>query len=188
MTPKDRRAWDLAGRAPAGTGFPAIPAARVAPAAGSGDARVGLGMAAGLSVLGLRACGPAGAHRPCAAAVRAYALALGSDGAAALSCFIHLVRSLAHRGRRAIRLAIPGADGVTADELSALAALNAAQTGDAAAADHLVWLFGGPVPPMALAAVETAAGILAGRGYWVATPAAAPRPNAPTPPRVVAAR
>lgn len=74
---------------------------------------------------------------------------------------------------------------MTADELSALAALQAAQTGDAAARYHLAWLFAGPVPSVAFAGVDAAAAILAGRGYWVTTLAAPPRPTEPAPLRLI---
>lgn len=158
---------------------------RAAPAARARAAH-DLDLAAGLCVLGLRACGPEAGAAPAAPAVRAFAQALGTDGAAALSCFVHLTRCLRHRGRRRVRFAIVGAAGVTPDEMSALAAMTAAQADEPAALDHLAWLFAGAVPGNAAAALEMAAAILAGRGLWVAAPPAPPRPLTPTPLRVVA--
>lgn len=97
--------------------------------------------------------------------VRANADALRRD-------FIAFADLLGRAGRRAVTLAPPGTARITADELSFVAALAAAQSGEVGRLSaHLHWLFAGSYPFEAEDAVYRAAAGLYLNGVMVDAPA-----------------
>ncbi|MFW5661083.1 MAG: hypothetical protein ACOC05_06815 [Oceanicaulis sp.] len=96
----------------------------------------------------------------------------GDEAEAARSAFEAFATLLGQAGRRAVTLAPPPAQRITADELSFIAAIAAAQAGDVeTVAAHLRWLFAGDYPVGAEDAVYRAAAGLYVNGLIVEAPA-----------------
>ncbi|MEO0550454.1 MAG: hypothetical protein AAFZ91_11085 [Pseudomonadota bacterium] len=104
-----------------------------------------LGLGAGIALWSFRACARGGAK--CCSIIRGFEKTFGGDGPNALASMLEFTKSLGNDGRRSILLATPGCARVTADELSVVACLSAAQSKDSALCDaHLSWLFAGAPP------------------------------------------
>jgi hypothetical protein len=128
-----------------------------------------LGAGAGYAIFGWRAC--ARGAGDCCAVRRTFANAFGADGYAARHCINGFANMLGRAGRRSITLAMPGTARVTADELSFVATLAAAQSGQNEKLEaHLTWLFAGSYPAEAGEAVTHAASIFYLHGVWVDEP------------------
>jgi len=98
-----------------------------------------LGSGAGFALWAFRAA--AVGHMGCCALVRGYENEFGERAGRALSAVHRLARVIGREGGRVITLSHPGCGRVTADELSLVAALAAAQAGDAGKRNaHLSWL------------------------------------------------
>ncbi len=128
-----------------------------------------LGAGAGYAIFGWRACARGAVN--CCAVRRTFANTFGSDGPAARQCIDAFANMLGCIGRRPITLAMPGTPRVTADEMSFVAALAAAQSGQTEKLEaHLTWLFAGGYPAEASEAVTCAASIFYQHGVWVDEP------------------
>lgn len=128
-----------------------------------------LGAGAGYAIFGWRAC--ARGAGDCCAVRRTFANAFGAEGYTARHCIDAFANMLGCAGRRSVTLAMPGTARVTADELSFVAALAAAQSGQADKLEaHLTWLFAGGYPAEASEAVTHAAAIFYQHGVWVEAP------------------
>ena len=98
-----------------------------------------LGYGAGFALWSFRACARGCAD--CGALKRGFAHAFGEDASAALLGVQRMTSTFGHIGRRKLTLAMPGSVRITADELSLISMLAAAQAHDEAARDaHLQWL------------------------------------------------
>ena len=128
-----------------------------------------LGAGAGYAIFGWRACARGAGN--CCAVRRTFANLFGEEGHAARQCIDGFANMLACAGRRPVSLAVPGTAHVTADEMSFVAALAAAQSGQTDKLEaHLTWLFAGDFPPEAREAVTCAASIFYQHGIWVEEP------------------
>lgn len=93
------------------------------------------------SLWGFRAI--ATGHVNCPAVINGYHRALGQHAEKSYKALKNFVFSLSRSGRRSIKIAMPGCLGVTADELSILGAIHAAQTQqNSLLRSHLSWLLG----------------------------------------------
>ncbi len=129
-----------------------------------------LGPGAGYVVFALRACA-CGAGQSCRVR-RVFDSAFGADGEAMQRDFNTFAKLLGHAGQRAVTLAPPGTCRMTADEMSFVAAMAAAQSGRIEQLSaHLTWMFAGPYPFEAEAAVHRAAAGLYVNGVTVDAPA-----------------
>ncbi|MEM9617781.1 MAG: hypothetical protein AAF936_07435 [Pseudomonadota bacterium] len=112
-----------------------------------------LGTGAGFAIWGFRAI--AIGHSDCPALLRGYERMFGEDYPPALGALHLLARSIGCRGGRRVSLAAPGCCGVTADELSLIAMLSAAQKHNPDRRDaHLRWLTGGRIETAAQSAAD----------------------------------
>lgn len=128
-----------------------------------------LGYGAGMALWSFRACarGQAG----CCIVVDSYRRIFDADGPGALGAVLDLARALGRDGRRTIGVAMPGCAGVTADELSLIAALAAAQARDEERRDaHLAWLFGCAPQVHAVVASDRVGYFYATRGLTIGAP------------------
>lgn len=104
-----------------------------------------LGLAAGFAIFGFRVS--ARGQWRCRVVQRGFANTLGEDASDVLERMVHFARELGFSGNRKVTLGMPGCIRATSDELSFLAALNAAQAGNAELCkNHLDWIFGGAAP------------------------------------------
>lgn len=100
-----------------------------------------LGVGGAFALWGFRAA--AIGHADCPALQSGFDRSFGEDAAPALHAICRLVKSLGMDGRRRILLSRPGCCAVTHDEMSIVAMLSAAQTGDGVRREaHLCWLMG----------------------------------------------
>ncbi len=98
-----------------------------------------LGFAAGFALWGFRGC--ALGFSKCCVLARGYERELGAQATDALNGLLVLAQIIGHDGRRKVKLGFPGCIAATPDELSLVAALSAAQSGQDHLADaHLTWL------------------------------------------------
>lgn len=140
-----------------------------------------LGVGAGYALWGFRAA--AVHHGDCPALVEAFQQTFGEEGSEALFALHVLARILGRDGGRRIALAAPGCCRVTADELSIVAALAAAQEKAEARRDaHLSWLMGGRAEERARGAADLVAASFARASLKIDAPgvevSAAPAPRA----------
>ena len=100
-----------------------------------------LGIGASYAIWGFRAA--ATGHSDCPTLMKGYERAFHEDGEYALHLMRELARIFGNKGRRRIVLAGPGCCAVTADELSIVAMLSAAQDKDDVRRNaHITWLMG----------------------------------------------
>ena len=138
-----------------------------------------LGTGAGIAVWGFRACARGGAG--CCAVINGFAHAFGPMiGPVVLERMLDFARHVGHRGGRTVALAMPGCARLSGDELSILACLAAAQTGDRALTEaHLSWLMARPADEELTATVAEIASEFAGVGLHIDMPnVAVSRPRA----------
>ncbi len=114
------------------------------------------------------------------AIVEAFDARLGVLGRGALGALHILVREISAVGRRRVAVAFPGCPRMTADELSVLAMMSAAQRRDHPMVErHLVWILAGRDSETARSAATAIGGILSGAGLTISGPpvtlAATPR-------------
>lgn len=156
-----------------------------------------LTIGAGFGVFALRAA--ARDMGACWTVQECFDRALDADASAALDAIGQFARTLGQAGRRRVVLAMPGCVRVTADELSFLAALQAAQNQHPNVAEaYLCWLFAGRPTPAARQALADFADVITAHGLWVdgpfgpqnavpsrpSAPVAATDSNAPSPSRI----
>lgn len=128
-----------------------------------------LGAGAGYAIFGWRACARGAVD--CCAVRRTFANVFGAEGDAARRSVDAFANMLGCIGRRSVSLAMPGTPRVTADEMSFVAALAAAQSGQTEKLEaHLTWLFAGGYPDEAREAVTCTASIFYQHGIWVDEP------------------
>ena len=128
-----------------------------------------LGAGAHLALWAFRA-GAVG-HLECCALVKAFDRTMGEEAGPALAAVCRLVRVVGRDGGRVIRLAHPGCCRVTADELSLVAALAAAQSGDRARRDaHVSWLTCGRAEDAARCAADDVAAAFDAAAMIIAAP------------------
>lgn len=128
-----------------------------------------LGPGAGYALWGFRAA--AIGHAPCSVLVRGYEEVFGNYGRPALSGLHLLARTLGSQGGRRITLAWPGCCRTTADELSVVALLSAAQVeDDALCSAHLSWLMCGRNEEEAKTAAVSVGTIFASAGMTIEKP------------------
>lgn len=128
-----------------------------------------LGPGAGYALWGFRAA--ATGHVSCPALVNGYEDAFGDFGRPALGALRMLAREIGSAGGRRVTIAAPGCCCVTADELSIVALLSAAQAKDTALCDaHLSWLMCGRGERGARAAAMSLGGIFASAGMTIERP------------------
>ncbi len=101
-----------------------------------------LGIGGGHAIWAFRAA--AMNHADCPTLIHGFENIMSAYGRPAVRAIASLTRALGHDGRRKLGIACPGCGYVTADELSVVALLSAAQREDDDLADaHLAWLMGG---------------------------------------------
>jgi hypothetical protein len=128
-----------------------------------------LGLGAGYAVFALRACAYGAGQ--CGHVRHTFCGAFGADGEGIRSDFDTFARLLGEAGQRAVTLAPPGTCRITADEISFVAAMAAAQSGEIEKLSaHLTWLFAGPYCFEAEHAVNRAAAGLYVNGVTVDAP------------------
>lgn len=128
-----------------------------------------LGFGAGFALWGFRAC--AAGRGGCAALIRGYQNTLGHDGLAALDALLTLAQTLGFGGRRKVSLGAPGLLHPTHDEMTLVAALAAAQSGEPAGRDAaLRWLFAGEPPLEAAIAADALGAVFTCHGLEIETP------------------
>ncbi|MEM6625431.1 MAG: hypothetical protein AAF719_01895 [Pseudomonadota bacterium] len=134
-----------------------------------------LGVGAGVALWGFRSCARGGGE--CCVVVDGYKTAFGEDAPEALKRTIDFARLLGEQGRRRIGLAMPGCARVTADELSIIGALSAAQARNRdLMSGHLTWLLARPHDDFLPNTVLGLADDFARCGLQIQTPVAAPSP------------
>jgi hypothetical protein len=105
------------------------------------------------------------------AVVAAFDARLGFPGRAALGAMHMLVREIGTAGARRVSVACPGCCRMTADELSFLALLSAAQLRDHALADaHVTWLLAGRHSETARSAALAIGGMFKAAGLIIEGP------------------
>ncbi|HWB50719.1 MAG TPA: hypothetical protein VG651_16545 [Stellaceae bacterium] len=116
------------------------------------------------------------AGRECAALSRRdFAMAFPGDADEVFVTFRAFLQSLAHAGRRKLRVAPPGSGRATPDETSIIALIAAAQTGDAARLDaHLCWLARGEAQLLVAVMARALATALGVHGQWLRSDEAPP--------------
>lgn len=138
-----------------------------------------LGTGAGLMLWGFRAC--VAGHVQCPALVRLFARSLGSQADYVRQSLLVLSQAIGCDGHRRLTVNGPGQIEATADELSFLAALAAAQCGDEPLRDaHLTWLMVRPPNESAVKAAAATAQALMQAGYLITMPEvgiSAPHPH-----------
>lgn len=98
-----------------------------------------LGLGAGYAIWGFRAI--AMGHGDCPVLIRGFEHTFGNHSERAHRAVSALANEMNAGGRRRIKLAMPGCGFPTADELSVVAMLSAAQQGDTLRSQtHLAWL------------------------------------------------
>jgi hypothetical protein len=109
---------------------------------------------------------------------RDFATAFRGDADEVFATFRAFLQSLAHGGRRKLRVGLPGARHMTPDEIAIIALIAAAQVDDAARLDaHLCWLVRGEARLLVAIMTRALATALAVRGQWL------PAPTCPSPSR-----
>ena len=105
------------------------------------------------------------------AIVEAFDARLGVLGRGALGALHILVREISAVGRRRVAVACPGCNCMTADELSVLALMSAAQRRDHPMVErHLVWILAGRDSESARSAATAIGGIFSGAGLTITGP------------------
>jgi len=104
-----------------------------------------IGLGGGLALWGFRVCAMGGAR--CPLTVRGFEEAFGAQGVSTMASVLAFTRSIGTIGRRKIGLSQPCCRHTTADELSIIAAMAAAQNRDTSKTRaHLGWLLADCVP------------------------------------------
>ncbi|MEO1251591.1 MAG: hypothetical protein AAFW81_04505 [Pseudomonadota bacterium] len=130
----------------------------------------GLGDGGGFALWSFRAI--ASGCGGCAVLQRGFGTIFGEDGPLAFEEIRRFTRVLGNAGRRRLLLAEAGCCGVTADELSVVATLAAAQADDYVACKaHLSWLMGGRNEDAGVLAASRAAAVFTQHGWLIAPPA-----------------
>ncbi len=130
-----------------------------------------LGVGAAHALWGFRAA--AVGHIECPTLARGYHQACGPHGVEALSAILVFARTIGANGARRIGLATPGCCGVTADEVSVVGALAAAQAGEDDKRDaHLEWLLVRGGCAEAISAADGVARVFSACGVAIDAPSA----------------
>ena len=105
----------------------------------------------------------------CAALTRReFATAFPGDANEVFATFRAFLQSLAHGGRRKLRVGLPGACAMTADEMTIIALIAAAQADDAARLNaHLCWLARGDARRLVAITTRALATALLVHGQWL---------------------
>ncbi len=128
-----------------------------------------LGFGAGMALWGFRACAM-GCSR-CKTLAEGYHRTLQDDGGAALIALARLAREIGKNGSRKVILMPTGYIQITADELSLIAALAAAQDADEALCKaHLTWILASTQTDFALSYATSFSTAFARRGLEIRTP------------------
>ena len=128
-----------------------------------------LGPGAGYALWGFRAS--AIGHVQCPVLIRGFDDVFGDHSRPALGGIQLLARELGMSGGRRITIACPGCGNATADEISLVATLSAAQRGDADLCDaHLTWLMCGKRQETARSAAFSIASVFRAVGLDIAKP------------------
>lgn len=109
------------------------------------------------------------AGRDCTALTRRdFAMTFPGDADEVFATFRAFLQSLAHGGRRKLRVGLPGARRMTPDETAIIALIAAAQADDAARLEaHLCWLARGEARVLVAIMTRALATALAVHGQWL---------------------